>query len=31
VTLTDGVETDDLVTELERLAAEIQVDVSLAD
>jgi len=31
VTLVDGVEVDDLVAELERLAAEIQVDVSLAD
>ncbi|BAJ73021.1 glycine cleavage system regulatory protein [Microbacterium testaceum StLB037] len=31
VTLIEGVETDDLVEELERLAAEIQVDVSLAD
>ncbi|KTS04141.1 glycine cleavage system protein R [Microbacterium testaceum] len=31
VTLVAGVEIDDLVTELERLAAEIQVDVSLAD
>ncbi|MDQ1122461.1 glycine cleavage system protein R [Microbacterium trichothecenolyticum] len=31
VTLVGGVETDDLIEELERLAAEIQVDVSLAD
>lgn len=31
VTLTAGVEADDLVAELERLADEIQVDVSLAD
>lgn len=31
VTLVDGVEADDLVAELERLAAEIQVDVSLGD
>ncbi|WP_314457332.1 ACT domain-containing protein [uncultured Microbacterium sp.] len=31
VTLAEGVEVDDLVAELERLAAEIQVDVSLSD
>ncbi|MDQ1083677.1 MULTISPECIES: glycine cleavage system protein R [Microbacterium] len=31
VTLTAGVETDDLVDELERLAAEIRVDVTVAD
>ncbi|MGN7970085.1 glycine cleavage system protein R [Microbacterium sp. 22296] len=31
VGLVDGVEVDDLVAELERLAAEIQVDVSLSD
>jgi glycine cleavage system regulatory protein len=31
VTLAEGIEVDDLVTELERLAAEIQVDVSLSD
>jgi glycine cleavage system regulatory protein len=31
VTLVDGVDVDDLVAELERLAAEIQVDVSLSD